>query len=83
MFCFTGESGKMKRSEIVKIIIEQGGKYNENVTKETDFLIVGDEGNPCWAFSCYGRKIEKALGLRKKGSRIVIAHEIDFWDAIG
>jgi len=79
-FCFTGESSRTKRSEIAKLITENGGIYKDNVLKNTDYLIVGDNGNPCWAFSCYGRKIEKAIELRKLGKKIIIAHEIDFWD---
>ena len=81
-FCFTGESSRLKRSEIAEIITTRGGHFNNNVVRETDYLIVGDSGNPCWAFSCYGRKVEKAVGLRKEGKQIIIAHEIDFWDAL-
>lgn len=83
LFCFTGESSKLKRSEIAEIIVSNGGRFNNNVVKETNYLIIGDSGNPCWAFSCYGRKVEKAVNLRKQGYQIIIAHEIDFWDAIG
>lgn len=82
LFCFTGSSSKTKRSEISKLIEEKQGSYKDSVVKDTDYLIVGDEGNPCWAFSCYGRKIEKAINLRKQGKRIIIAHEVDFWDSI-
>ncbi|GMA55471.1 hypothetical protein GCM10025857_68280 [Alicyclobacillus contaminans] len=52
------------------------------MTVDTDYLVVGDQGNPCWAFSCYGRKVEKAVKLRKQGRRILIIHEVDFWDAL-
>ncbi|WP_342543336.1 BRCT domain-containing protein [Paenisporosarcina sp. FSL H8-0542] len=81
-FSFTGISGKAKRSEIAETILSQGGLFNNNVTKKTDYLIVGDDGNPCWAFSCYGRKVEKAVQLRKEGSQIIIVHENDFWDEL-
>jgi len=83
LFCFTGMSAKAKRSDIAKLIESLGGKYNDNVLENTDYLIVGNEGNPCWAFSCYGRKIEKAMKMRKAGKRICIVNEIDFWDAVG
>ncbi|MGG1613485.1 BRCT domain-containing protein [Paenibacillus phoenicis] len=83
MFCFTGVSNRMKRSEIEEIILSRGGLFNNSVTKKTNYLIVGAAGNPCWAFSCYGRKIEQAINLRKQGMNIVIANELDFWDAIG
>lgn len=83
MFCFTGVSTQKKRSEIAEIIVNKGGLFNSGITKKTDYLIVGAGGNPCWAFSCYGRKIEQAIELRKQGKNIVIAHEVDFWDTIG
>ncbi len=50
--------------------------------KNTDYLIVGNAGNPCWAYSCYGRKIEQAVDLRKAGGKIKIVNEIDFWDVL-
>ena len=64
-FCFTGTSERSSRSEIAEIIEEYGGKYVNSVSKKTNYLIVGDDGNPCWAFACYGRKVEKAINLRK------------------
>jgi NAD-dependent DNA ligase len=81
-FSFTGKSSRAKRNEIAEVIIKKDGSFNENVTKKTDYLIVGGEGNPCWAFSCYGRKVERAVQLRKEGSLIIIVHENDFWDEI-
>jgi hypothetical protein len=79
-FCFTGLSKKAKRSEIAQQIISLGGIFSNTITKTTDYLIVGDDGNPCWAFACYGRKVEVAVGLRKQGSQISLIHEYDFWD---
>jgi hypothetical protein len=81
-FCFTGTSKQAKRNEIAEIILSKGGFFNNNVTKKTDYLIVGGDGNPCWAFSCYGRKVEKAVQARKDGSQIIIVHENDFWDEL-
>lgn len=52
------------------------------MNKPVNYLIVGAEGNPCWKFSCYGRKVEKAVELRKEGSRLLIIHELDFHDAV-
>jgi len=48
----------------------------------TDYLVLGTDGNPCWAFACYGRKVEKVIQLRKEGHKIILLHENDFWDAI-
>ena len=44
--------------------------------------MVGNSGNPCWAYACYGRKIEEAVTLRKAGAKVVIVNETDFWDAV-
>lgn len=82
VFCFTGKSEKAKRAEIAKIIQGVGGQYNDRVTNETNYLIVGNEGNSCWAFACYGRKVEKAMQMRKEGSNIILINEVDFWDSI-
>ncbi|MED0687936.1 BRCT domain-containing protein [Anoxybacillus ayderensis] len=82
VFSFTGASTRATRSEIAKIIQNLGGIFSNNVTKDTNYLIVGGDGNPCWAFACYGRKVEKAIELRKKGTPIIIVHENDFWDEV-
>ncbi|KIQ93388.1 DNA polymerase III subunit epsilon [Anoxybacillus thermarum] len=82
VFSFTGASTRATRNEIAKIIQNMGGIFNNNVTKDTNYLIVGGDGNPCWAFACYGRKVEKAIELRKKGTPIIIVHENDFWDEV-
>jgi len=52
------------------------------VTRRVNYLVVGADGNPCWAYACYGRKVEKTVALRKKGSAILIVHENDVHDAI-
>jgi NAD-dependent DNA ligase len=80
LFCFTGISSKGKRKDIADKITSLGGKYNDNVVQGTDYLIVGDKNNPCWVFSCYGRKIERAIEDRKAGHSIQIVKEVDFWD---
>lgn len=81
-FCFTGKSSKTTRAGISEAIHALGGIYKDNVTLVTDYLVVGNEGNPCWAYSCYGRKVEQAIKLRKSGHRILIVHENDLWDHI-
>lgn len=81
-FCFTGESHRAKRTEIAEIVANLGGVFKPSVSKKVDYLIVGASGNPCWAYACYGRKIEEAVGLRRLGAKIVIVNENDFWNAV-
>lgn len=82
VFCLTGESHKYSRSEFEKLISSLGGKASANVTKKINYLVVGSNGNPCWAYACYGRKVEKVVELRKAGHPILIIHENDLHDAV-
>lgn len=81
-FCFTGESYRSTRAEIKAEVERLGGMFRPSVSGKTDYLVVGNAGNPCWAYSCYGRKIEEAMMLRKDGAKIQIINETDFWDAV-
>ena len=81
-FVFTGDSYRASRDELAALVREKGGQPVTAVSGKTDYLIVGNAGNPCWAFSCYGRKIEKAMQLRRQGAKIQIVNENDFWDAV-
>lgn len=79
VFCFTGEFAHGKKAFIQHMAEERGAEVSSSVTKRVDYLVVGAEGNDCWAYSCYGRKVEKAVELRKNGHRILIIHENDYW----
>ncbi len=81
-FCISGILQRGTRQDVESEIIRHGGIPVNNISKKTDYLIIGDNGNPAWAFACYGRKVEKALGLRKEGHTIVLIHEYDFSDII-
>lgn len=81
-FCFTGRSQIAERKDIADIIEHFGGTFKNNLTNATRYLIVGNDGNPCWAFSCYGRKIEDAMQRRKDGQLLTIVNEVDFWDCV-
>lgn len=81
-FCFTGASSKLTRSGFQEVVERLGGNHAKAPTKSTHYLVVGAEGNPAWAFSCYGRKVEAAVKLRKQGVQLVIVHEHDFHDAV-
>jgi NAD-dependent DNA ligase len=81
-FCFTGASTRYTRAILEEVVLRLGGRVVPSVTSKLDYLIVGAEGNPCWAYACYGRKVEKAVELRKSGLKLVIVHENDFHDAV-
>ena len=81
-FCFTGASSKYSRREFTDLVTRLGGDVVSSVTAGLDYLIIGADGNPCWAYACYGRKVEKAVELRKQGAHILLIHEHDFHDAV-
>lgn len=81
-FCFTGRSVRGLRSDFQSTIEGIGGSFTDRLSQDIDYLVVGDKGNPCWAFARYGRKIEKALRMRREGSLLLIIKEADFWDAV-
>ena len=82
LFCFTGESERGTREEMKTLARDRGAKVVESVSPQLNYLVVGVKGNQCWAYSSYGRKIEKAMELRRQGSQLLIVHESDFFVAI-
>jgi len=82
LFCFTGASARYPRAELKETVESLGGEVTASPTKKVNYLVIGADGNPCWAYACYGRKVEKAIQLRKAGVRIMIVHESDFLDAV-
>jgi NAD-dependent DNA ligase len=81
-FCFTGASSRYTRSSLGATVERLGGEMSPSLTKTVKYLVIGADGNPCWAYACYGRKVEKAVELRKSGVRVLIVHENDFHDAV-
>lgn len=81
-FCLTGASSRYSRDEFSAVIRERGGRVVSGISSKVGYLIVGSDGNPCWMYACYGRKVEQAVELRKAGLRLQIVHENDFHDAI-
>jgi hypothetical protein len=82
LFVFTGRSPKCSRAAMEERVHSRDGVTKHNVTQDVNYLVVCDEGNPYWAFACYGRKVEQAYNLRREGHPIVIVAEHDFWDAL-
>ena len=81
-FCFTGTPKRGPKRELQRVVEENQGTVKTNVVKDLDYLVIGADGNECWAYSAYGRKVEQAIEYRKSGEKITIVHEFDFWDAV-
>ena len=81
-FCITGKSKRAQRAEIEALLVSLGARTTGKVDRSLDYLVVGADGNPCWKFACYGRKVEAAVDLRKLGAPLILVHENDLWDAV-
>ncbi len=81
-FCVTGASLLATRRQLEQLITDRGGQVMDLVDEDLDYLIYCSQGNACWAYSCYGRKVEEALALRDAGGDTLIVAEADFWSAL-
>lgn len=81
-FCFTGASTIYTRQQFINVTRELGGRVINSISPRLNYLVIGADGNPCWAYSCYGRKVEAAITLRKQGHRLLLVHENDYHDAV-
>ena len=73
-FCFTGTFAYGSRSDCSRTVESLGGTAG-SLTKATDYLVVGIYATDSWAHSSFGRKIQKAVQYREKGSGIAIVAE--------
>ncbi|MFC1588252.1 BRCT domain-containing protein [Planctomycetota bacterium] len=81
-FCFTGKLKAGKRADMHKLVVEQNGIIKKGVVTTLNFLVIGAASNPLWAYSTYGRKIEKAISIQEKGYPLQIVQESDFLNAL-
>ena len=78
-FCFTGPARTGTRKELQWMVRKLDGIPKNNAVAQLDYLVVGAQSSPCWAYSTYGRKIEAVIENReKRGAETVILHEDDF-----
>jgi NAD-dependent DNA ligase len=82
-FHFTGKSSVAKDKKHFQNVVEAlGGSYTKGVNNKLNYLVVGSGGSKCWAYACFGRKVESAIERRAEGQNLMIVHESDFWDTV-
>lgn len=82
-FVFTGTLEKMTRAEAMQTVVDLGGKVQNNVTSETNFLILGNNDYCTTIKNGKSNKQKKAESMMLKGKDIVILPENVFYDMIG
>lgn len=73
-FCFTGTFAFGTRKHCEDAVTKRGATAG-SLTAKTDYLVIGVYATDSWAHSSYGRKIEKAVEMKKKPSPICIVGE--------
>lgn len=80
-FVFTGRFAFGRRADCEREITSRGSRCESNVTRRTTFLVLGTFGSEDWAHTSFGRKIERAVELRKRGFPVRIVGE-DHWTGL-
>ncbi len=74
-FVFTGVFTVGTRRKCEEIVCDLGGEMHKTVKRSTNYLVIGDIGSEHWIHSSFGRKIEKAVKYREKGTGVSIISE--------
>ncbi len=73
-FCFTGKFYAGTRDWCEGQVRARGGSI-AGISKQLRYLVIGEVGSRDWIHSTHGRKIEKAVELRKAGAPLLIVAE--------
>lgn len=82
IFVFTGTLEKMTRREAMQIIADRGGINGDNVTKKTNFLVLGNNDYCTSIKNGKSNKLKKAESLKLQGLDIEIISENVFYDML-
>jgi NAD-dependent DNA ligase len=74
-FCLTGKFKYGSRGQCNDAVERLHGTAQDNVTVDTNYLIVGGDLSPAWSHESYGTKIEKALTYKLDGRPIALVTE--------
>jgi hypothetical protein len=79
VFVFTGEFAR-RRADCEREVIRRGGRPEKNVTKRSDYVVIGGLASRDWKHSALGTKIAKAMDYRAAGGSPSIISE-EHWEA--
>lgn len=84
VFAFTGTLQSMKRKDAMQCVVDVGGQVGNGVTKETNFLVLGEQDFRKFAEGqTKSSKLHKAETLKAKGRDIELISEQDFLELLG
>lgn len=74
-FCLTGDFVSGDRNSVDTMLRCMGADTSPNINKNVDYLVIGTLASRDWLYTSHGRKIEKALLLKREGNDITIITE--------
>jgi DNA polymerase-3 subunit epsilon len=77
-FVFTGTLQSMQRRVAMQMVVDHGGICHDSVKKETNYLVVGQDGYVGYHAGHKSTKMIKAEQMRSMGLPIEILSELDF-----
>ncbi|RRQ20689.1 hypothetical protein D6C00_00950 [Thiohalobacter thiocyanaticus] len=77
-YCFTGKFVYGSRKKCEQAVESLGAISVSNITKQLDYLVIGTLASRDWLHTSHGRKIEKAIENKNKGSSLLIVAEEDW-----
>lgn len=75
VFCLSGEFVSGDRNHVDINLRLRGAQTSPNVNSDVDYLVIGTLASRNWLYTSHGRKIEKAILLKRKGAKIAIITE--------
>ena len=75
VFCLTGDFVSGDRSTVETMLRLKGAELSPNVNKNVSYLVIGTLASRDWLYTSHGRKIEKALLLRRQNVAITVITE--------
>lgn len=82
-FVFTGQLEKMDRRTAMQLVVNAGGQCGDNVTKKTNYLVLGNNDYCPLIKNGKSNKQKKAEQLKLTGLDISVISENVFYDMIG
>ena len=80
---FTGRLASMTRAEVTELIVAQGGRCVRTPTRQTDLLVVGEEGWPLGENGQLSRQLQKARRLQAEGAALEVIPESVLLERLG
>jgi len=74
-FCLTGEFVSGDRETVDTLLRLRGAETSPNVNKNVDYLVIGTLASRDWLYTSHGRKIEKALLLKRENVNVTVITE--------